>query len=325
MKQKNAIHKNKLNSGKTVNRRTFLKGIGTSVLVAGIAPSFVLASSPDEKAPARRAAASRVGAFFNPYLRPWDWDLLQQRQPEQLPMLGSYSGTDEGPLSTQMQWARSMGLDYFMVFYSPRRVADNQDIAKLFDVASRQEFRIALCLDCTSLNRVPDLRAISSRVFAQKSYLRTREGLPLLAILEDGDTFTKKIQGKNGLKAALLSIQSSWGWQPQNGADQSFAKQADVRDIYLGFSLASNGHAEVRETAVLLNAKEQTSAMLVSPGRAKGTALQLPQLSPRRTAEFVILDSFNNWGTSVPLEPSVRFGEKYIPQVRQWARGVVKT
>jgi hypothetical protein len=37
-----------------------------------------------------------------------------------------------------------------------------------------------------------------------------------------------------------------------------------------------------------------------------------------RGFDYAIVDGFNNWGYSVPLEPSTRFGRAYAVEIRKW-------
>jgi hypothetical protein len=51
---------------------------------------------------------------------------------------------------------------------------------------------------------------------------------------------------------------------------------------------------------------------------AHDTHLVLPSPDTMRGFDYAIVDGFNNWGYSVPLEPSTRFGRAYAVEIRKW-------
>ena len=166
-----------------------------------------------------------------------------------------------------------------------------------------------------------------SQFFTRPSYLRTRHGAPIIAVVRPrtgqyatAEGLVPQLEG-----TVLLSINPELRWKPTTAADHQIVKQAREQDVYLGFSVArppSAPGAQMLEVATS-SKSESLTACIVSPERAGNFPgrLSFPHLKANGAAEeYLILDSFNNWATSVPVEPSTNFGARYGSQISEWIR-----
>src|ERR1044071_7756493 len=114
---------------KDFSRRSFLRGLGALPLAALVPGEPLFARAPVTTAAGTAAAPVRpiLGALFNPYHRPEDWSLLGRQQPEGMPLLGSYASHAVGSASTQIIWAKNMGVRFFLSAYCPSRPSEGLD------------------------------------------------------------------------------------------------------------------------------------------------------------------------------------------------------
>src|SRR5205807_620160 len=134
----------------------------------------------------------------------------------------------------------------------------------------------------------------------------TPDGLPVMAIIDNG----KQTISTREFDGVLLSIPSSWQWTPQTKTDIRFVEAANRIGTYLGFSLNSTERTLIKKIPASVKGKSVT-AFVVSPQRhmtdgdtTTGSRLFIPRVEvPNDKWGLVILDAFNNWGISLPLEP----------------------
>jgi hypothetical protein len=320
----------------SIGRRRFLTGsaavaLGTlaseSLLAAGFNASQA-ATLSTEQSDTRRI----VGALFNPYYRSRDWNFLRGL-PEGMPSLGMYNSKNVGTVMAQMEHAKLMGLDFFLVWYTPTSQSRNEFVDHVFNVAERRNFPVALCADIDGLSDervMVDALRKCAQFFNRPCYLKTSRGNPVIALIPPR---TGRFAANAGLaqelkEAAILSINPEFRWKPITATDHRMVKQANEQNVYLGFSVAHRKSIpEIKMLEIASsNSQESIEAWIVSPARMAGTPskLSFPQLKPSGAAEqYLILDSFNNWATSVPLEPSSNFGDGYELQTAAWVRSIL--
>ncbi len=317
------------------SRRSFLRSLSVLPLAA-LTPLEALFAEGLDTADTRPAAAPvrpHLGALFNPYHRLEDWNLLGRRQPEGMPLLGSYASYAVGSVATQIIWAKTMGVDFFLASYCPSRPAQNEGVDALFEAAGHAGYTVGLYIDLQDDAGRPwqhspqarlatALEHVASRYLSHPAYLRTASGLPVLAVtgLDDGRLLETTLSATGSPKAwgSVLRFPSAWRSRPDAQADPELAQAVNRDGLYLGFSAQSGARAVSR---VIPCHCQSASAVLVSPVRDKAQGIQLPSLTPRFTGPaYVILDSFNNWGVSVPLEPGTVSRKTYVSQVARWSR-----
>jgi hypothetical protein len=311
------------------NRRTFLKGAGLVAVASSLNPAWALNTSQDDSAapsaPATKTQVFSVGAIFNPYYRPDDWSLLTNRQPEKMPLLGAYGSDMQGSIDTQIIWAQKMGLHYFVAPYQQDRPETDQNLQGLFEIANKHDFKVGLFIDPQESAASIDWSRLSTQYFSHPAYLKVPGNEPFVGLVQN-DSKSGRRPEKNGFDRAVCSVQASWRWMPHSNADTRFAEAAENRGTYLGLSLTSADRTPVKRLRVMPKYAGALNVLWVSPQRHIDYStgefkLALPVIpSPDQIPSFVILDSFNNWGISVPLEPSTKLGESYVSQVRQWTK-----
>ena len=315
-----------------LSRRSFLRGVGALPMAALVPWEALFAKSLDTAGAATVAPKrSRVGALFNPYHRPEDWSLLARRRPEGMPLLGAYPSYAVGSVTTQIIWARMMGLDFFLAAYCPARSSQAGGLEALFEAAGRDGYRIGLYIDLQDNAGRPRQRAmqarlaaalkqVASRYLPHPAYLRDAHGLPVLGVagLNDGSLLDAALAATGDPKAwgPVLRFPAAWRSIPDARVDPELAQAVDREGVYLGFSARNGGRAVSR---VIPCHSRAASAVLVSPVRNETKGIQLPTEDPTNAA-YIILDSFNNWGVSVPLEPGTRSRNRYVRHIAGWSR-----
>jgi hypothetical protein len=166
------------------------------------------------------------------------------------------------------------------------------------------------------------LDEVAARYLSHPAYFRNAFGQPVLAVagLDDGSLLDAALAATGDRKTwgPVLRLPAGWRAVPDARIDPELA-QAMHHGLYLGYS-ARPGDRAVRRALPCHG--QPVSAVLASPVRDASQGLQLPPLttSPKGPA-YVLLDSFNNWGVSVPLEPGTLSGTKYVTRVARWSRG----
>lgn len=304
-----------------------------AISLAALAPktTMLFADEPETGAAGKVAAPvlPRLGALFNPYHRADDWSLLGRGQPEGLPLLGAYASDATGSAVTQIVWAKQMGVQFFLASYCPGRGRDGVDA--LFEAAKFTDYAVGLYIDLADGGgvraRAPRARLLSAleqvtaRYLGHPAYLRTDSGRPVLAIAgADGGLVDSALSSTGGSWGPVLRLPADWRLVPDRQSRPDLADAAEVHGLYLGYS-ARNGSRPA--SRVIPAHSWRVAALLISPARRPSSGIELPP--PETTArapevEWVILDSFNNWGVSVPLEPGSSSKTRYLRQVARWSR-----
>jgi hypothetical protein len=314
-----------------LSRRSFLHGVG-ALSLAAMVPQALLGLDAEATLEAALPERPLLGALFNPYHRPEDWSLLARRRPEGMPQLGAYAGYAVGSVATQIIWARMAGVRFFLAAYSPSRPVQREGLDALFEVAARDGYPVGLYIDLQDhAGRPPQhppqvrlaaaLEQVASRYVPHPSYLRT-SGRPVLAVagLNDGSLLDAALEAAGGAKAwgPVLRFPAAWRSTPDAQAEPELARAVSDQGLYVGFSARSGARGFRR--AVPCHGRP-ASAVLVSPARGKAGTLELPPVAASAGGPaYVILDSFNNWGVSVPLEPGTVSRTAYVTDVARWAR-----
>jgi hypothetical protein len=127
-------------------------------LVPAVAAAVVLAvsallpvSSTVAANPARRSvSAIPVFAFYYIWFDPASW----QRAKVDYPQLGRYSSDDPRVMRQHIQWAKSAGIDGFIVSWKDTAVHDRR-LRLLMDVARQEDFQLAVIYQGLDFHRKP--------------------------------------------------------------------------------------------------------------------------------------------------------------------------
>ncbi len=238
-----------------------------------------------------------------------------------MPLLGAYASNAVGSISTQIIWAKSMGMGFFLASYSPHRPTDGLDA--LFATAAQTDFEIAVYIDLDDPSPGPSssrrerlqsaVSTLRTRYLKHPAYLRDGDGRPIVAL----------IGGRDDEDAAKLSSATVWRLAPawrKSAADVAAPDlgEATERGLYLGYSNRSEMHPAAR---VMPSSSARSSAVLVSAQRDAIEGIKLPPThSAGKRPAYVIVDSFNHWLVSVPLEPGTASHNHYSERIRDWLR-----
>jgi hypothetical protein len=315
-----------------MGRRSFLTGSAATALGTLASKSmFAIGSNvtqppilSSEQGDTRRI----VGALLNPYYRSRDWNFLRGL-PEGMPSLGMYNGKNVGTIMSQIEHAKLMSLDFFLVWYTPVSQSRNEFVDQVFNVVERRNFLVALCVDMGGLSdesRAADALKKCAQFFTRSCYLKTSHGNPVIAVItpKTGRFATNGGLAQELKEAAILSIRPEYRWKPVTTDDHRMVKQANEQNVHMGFSVAHpKSSSQIKMLEAVSSEQESVGACIVSPARMASSSgkLSFPQLKTSSDAEqYLILDSFNNWAGSVPLEPSSNFGTGYGVQTAEWCR-----
>ncbi len=317
-----------------LDRRKFVQGLGVLSLAAWAPQAVLAAAGPETAVPAEAAPPVRplFGALFNPYHSPEDWNLLARRRAEGMPLLGSYSSDAAGSIATQLIWSRMMGLHFFLAAYSPARNSQSRWLDALFDAAGRDAYQVGLYIDLQDhAGRPPQqspaarlsaaLDDVTARYLSHPAYLRTASGLPVLAVagLDSGRMLDQALAATEARRALgpVLRLPEPWRSAPDAEAEPELAQAIHCGRLYPGFSIRNDGRAISR---VIPCHSQKVSAILASVVRDEAGGIQLPAgTAGSGSPSYVVLDSFNQWGVSVPLEPGTISQTRYMQYVAQWA------
>jgi hypothetical protein len=306
-------------------RRGFLQGLGAVSLATLAAGRLSSDTAHDGAAAANARRHTAIGALFNPYHRPEDWAFVANgAQPEGLPLLGAYAGYMVEAADSQVIFARNMGLSFFLAAFSPERPRQTDGLDALFEAARSQKFPIGVYIDLedgikkssrASTNRLRQaFQQVSSKYLSHPAYLRSTRGRPIVGVTGVAESRFETELRRSRMATGLLVLHLPSTWRVRPDADDLALGKAVVRGVYLGYSVKSDGPS----ARVVPCPGSSESVVLVAAARDSENKLSLPSLD--RAPNLVILDSFNNWGVSVPLEPGTLSRTTYPRNVAQWCR-----
>jgi|GEM_PF-6025820 hypothetical protein len=318
-------------TSKQISRRGFLRGMGALSLAAMVPKGMLLAAEEAASPlPSLEREETLLGALYNPYVRPRDWHALARQSPEGMPILGSYSSDGVGGVESQIIWARQMGVGFFLAAFVPGRPTAGLDA--LFEAARRSDYQVALYIDMAADRPVrassqarltAALRDIEARYIQHTSYLRDASRRPVLGVAGmDNEAWLEGALSSHRSGTGwgpVLRFPNSWRWIPEMGSNELLVQAMEHDGLYVGFSSQPQARTAPRQIPVHGSA---ANAVLISPTRDNESGILLPRISAAPSLpDYVVLDSFNHWGSSVPLEPGTRSRDHYVKQVAAWSRG----
>lgn len=293
-----------------LTRRTFIQAGAAGLALAAAAPS-VLASSDTPVAETRQ----KLGAIYSAALRA---DAPEWSAGRRVSALGRYDSGDVGVIDTHIVWAKGWGLSFFLSS-SPtddRRDYRTANQVKLFDRADRNKFNLALLL-------TPD-EAVTKSAESRRAGKTGREAHVRAAAA----WLQKRLAGSSSyfdrdsyLRADGRVVVAVSAWDaPDVVAEAIERATAGNNDVWV-WAMARDGkgarEAFRAKNAVWVAPGSGTAAARFDPRAGRAAVVSLPlakgaksvpaeQLSSLAAAQYIVIDSFNDWNHGVTLEPSPR-------------------
>lgn len=117
---------------------------------AGTSSSGVTASSPGARTSAGSATALPLFAYYYIWFDPSSWD----RAKIDYPQLGDYSSDDPNVLRQHVEWAKSAGIQGFIVSWKDTPTNDRR-LKLLMQIAAQEDFKLAVIYQGLDFDRKP--------------------------------------------------------------------------------------------------------------------------------------------------------------------------
>lgn len=276
-----------------VTRRAFVTGVAAGTAGAALALSSssdllaAVLSGTSESAAAHRP---RAGALYYPWYR---YDGTNWNMRGRVPALGRYDSGDRGVLDTHVTWVLAAGLDFLLVADTD---ATTRSTSALYERAAARGLDLGLMIvPGNAITRDTEHHA-SSR--PSRQYM-VRTAAALRARLE-GVVKRAELRSRNYLKdrngRAVVALRA---WDKPAVMEEIVAEAQ--RNIRGPFTLWTIPELANEPSTVC----PSSSKVLLFSASASPVASQL------RDAEYLVIDSFNDWrrGRST-IEPSAAEGRK---------------
>ncbi|MET9905292.1 endo-1,3-alpha-glucanase family glycosylhydrolase [Streptomyces sp. NPDC006476] len=306
---------------------------------AGLLVALVLAVAGLFPASAGSAEGHRVPllAYYYQWFEPSSW----QRAKTDYPRLGHYSSDDASVIRTHVDWARSAGIDGFVVSWKSSAV-NNRRLRLLLDVARTRDFKVAVIYQGLDFHRRPlatdrvaaDFRLLSARYARDPAFFRLG-GRPLTVFSGTWEYSTADIGRITGpVRRRMLVL----GTEKNPAGIRRLAHVTDG-DAYYWSSVnpgTNNRHeTKLREMADTAHRAHGYWMAPFAPGfdaRLVGGTKSVPRDGGRtlRTEyaaavasgpDVLGLISWNEFSENSYVEPSVRHGTQALDVLRR-LRGV---
>jgi hypothetical protein len=120
------------------------------VLAALCALAFATASTPATAATKATSADTPVFAYYYIWFNPTSW----QRAKTDYPVIGRYSSDERDVMRRHIRWAKQSGINGFIVSWKSTEVLDRR-LAKLIDVAQQENFPLEIIYQGLDFDRNP--------------------------------------------------------------------------------------------------------------------------------------------------------------------------
>ncbi|MEV3858787.1 endo-1,3-alpha-glucanase family glycosylhydrolase [Streptomyces sp. NPDC050095] len=275
-------------------------------------------------------------AYYYQWFEPASW----QRAKTDYPSLGRYSSDDAAVIRTHIAWAKSAGIDGFVVSWKSGTVNDRR-LESLLDQARAQDFKVAVIYQGLDFRRRPlaparvarDFRLLRDRYTRDPAFFRLG-GTPLVLFSGTWEYSTADIAGITGpVRDRMLVL----GTEKNPAGVRRLARVTDG-DAYYWSSVnpdTNDRHApklrEMAQTVRAAHAPGQRYWMApVAPGfdaRLVGGTREVPRLGGRTLAreytaalaskpDVLGLISWNEFSENSHVEPSVDHGTQALDTLR---------
>ena len=121
-----------------------------AVIVLALATLSIGAPSPARATDRAPVSPTPLLAYYYIWFTPSSWS----RGKRDYPLLGRYSSDDTGIMRQQVRWAKSAGIDGFLVSWKSTPTLDDR-LARLIRVANAQHFRLGIVYEGLDFHRRP--------------------------------------------------------------------------------------------------------------------------------------------------------------------------
>jgi hypothetical protein len=315
--------------------KRMVRAIAAVTLLAAAALSHVITvpASDSSSSPAGRAApAIPLFAFYYIWFDPASW----QRAKIDYPQLGRYSSDDSRVMRQHIEWAKSAGIDGFIVSWKDTPLNDRR-LRSLMDVARQEHFHLAMIYQGLDFQRNP---LPATQVAADFQTFRTEYaddpvfyhlGGKALTIWSGTWSFSHadvaKVTGPVRDHLLVLNTQKNV---------QDYRQLADVTDgdAYYWSSVNPATNAEYgRKLSAMSQAVHQDGKYWIAPfapgfnaglvggtsivDRANGRTLRTEYAAAVASSPDMLgLISWNEFSENTYVEPSVKYGDTYLRTLR---------
>ena len=251
--------------------------------------------------------------WFEPNIR---WDIALDR-----PIIGRYSSRDRNVVLKHCEWAKEGGIDGFVVsLWKEERFGGIERVREITEVFEECGLKYTFYIE--NGDPAERIREVL-KVFGDRKNLLRINGKPLIFVysrITDRMSLKQRAELMGVLDSAYVSLH---GFNGLNGFT------AGNMHIYIIFRL---GVEEAREMCDYAHAFGGLCALPVSPGfnLRKAPERRVPRMDGltyvkqwRRAinagADIVLITSFNEWEEGTHIEPSERFGFRYLTLTRRMA------
>lgn len=315
--------------------KRLVRAVAAAALLAGAALLPVAtagAADPPVSPGSRQASPIPLFAFYYIWFDPASW----HRAKIDYPQLGNYSSDDPRIMRQHIQWAKSAGIDGFIVSWKDTALNDRR-LRMLMDVARQEGFKLAMIYQGLDFKRNPlpitqvaaDFRTFRNEYADDPVFYHL--GGKALTIWSGTWSFSRadvaKVTGPVRDHMLVLNTQKNV---------QDYQKLADVTDgdayYWSSVNPATNAGHNVKLNA-MSQAVHQGGKYWIAPlapgfdarlvggtsvvDRANGLTLRTEYAAAVASSPDMLgLISWNEFSENTYVEPSVKFGDTYLRTLR---------
>lgn len=309
-----------------------MRRLGAALLAACIVAMTALSPAPAVAGPSVAPAGVPLFAFYYLWFDPASWN----RAKVDYPLLGRYSSDDPRVLRQHVQWAKSAGIDGFIVGWKDTTLNDRR-LRLLVDIARDEEFKLVLIYQSLDFNRKPlpvsrvaaDFRMFHD-TFAPDPVFYRVGGKPLTIWSGTWAYTHDEVAAVTGpVRPGMLVLNTQ-----KNVRDYESIADVTDGDAYYWSSVnpaTNTNHAgKLADMAEAVHAAGGYWVAPFAPGfdarlvggrtvvdRADGATLRTEYATAMASSPDALgLISWNEFSENTYVEPSEKFGDRYLSVLR---------
>jgi hypothetical protein len=307
--------------------------LGLTAVLAAVVPAGPAPATPTPPVAIHAEAATPLLAYYYQWFEPGSWD----RAKIDLPQLGRYSSDDRAVIRQHVDWAKSVGIDGFVVSWKDTQTNDRR-LRLLMDVAREAGFELAMIYQGLDFDRNPlpvdrvaaDFVAFRDRFAGDPVFMRIG-GKPLTIWSGTWEFSHGDVARVTGAVRGTLLVLST-----EKNVD-GYRRLADVTDgdaYYwssvnpatnrdhaaklgeMGRAIHADGKYWIAPFAPGFDARQVGGAKTVD--RRDGRTLRAEYAAAVRSSPDLLgLISWNEFSENTYVEPSRDYGRRYLDVVRE--------
>jgi hypothetical protein len=311
-------------------------GSGPALAAPPTPPTNPPSTAPAGTAPAGTAAprsATPLFAFYYIWFDPSSWD----RAKTDYPKLGRYSSDDKAVIRQQIEWAKSAGIDGFIVSWKDT-ATNNRRLRLLMEVSRQTGFKLAMIYQGLDFNRNPlpaaqvaaDFMTFRDQFAADPVFYRL-DGKPLTVWSGTWEFTAAQVdQVTKPVRSSLLVLNTE-----KNVADYQRIASLTDGDAYYWSSVNPDTNAnyatKLDAMSKAVHADHKYWIAPFAPGfdarmvggtstveRRDGQTLRAEYTTAVRSAPDLLgLISWNEFSENSYVEPSEKYGTRYLDVLRE--------